>query len=98
VNQNRIIAAIEELVRDKKIIASNAWRDEGNWEHYTIRRLDRDREHFHTVISLSALPENLEVELDITDLAWRVQEALKDCFSQTVVEVGDLDTIYNYDS
>jgi hypothetical protein len=48
--------------------------------------MDRDRTHHPTVISISALPENLAVELDISDLAWVEQEALKDCFSQEVID------------
>jgi hypothetical protein len=59
--------------------------------------MDRGKEHFHTTISISVLPDNLEIALDISDLAWPVQEALKDCFSQTVVDIEELATVYNYD-
>jgi hypothetical protein len=61
--------------------------------------MDRDREHFHTVINLNGyLPDNLEIALDISDLAAPVQEALVDCFNQTVIEVEDLEMVYDYDS
>jgi hypothetical protein len=57
-----------------------------------------DREHFQTVINLSGyLSDGLEIALDISNLAAPVQQALKDCFSQTVIEIAELPIIYNYD-
>jgi hypothetical protein len=60
--------------------------------------MNQDHAHYHTMISISELPDNLEIELDISDLAWPVQEALRDCFNQGVIEPEDLEIIYNYDS
>jgi hypothetical protein len=60
--------------------------------------MDLERTHFHTMINLSGyLPDGWEVALDISDLAWPVQEALKDCFNQTVVNIEDIAQICAYD-
>jgi hypothetical protein len=97
----------ELIVTNAKLpLAIKWWARMHGCLHYHQRNgnfliaLDMDRfgQQFHTVISLSGyLPDGLEVVLDISDLAWPVQEALKDCFSQTVVEIEEIATIYNYD-